>query len=378
MRYSAGWFHTRLAVMKITHIDSRIVRLPADEPLAGGPAGAATRDFVALRVGTDQGLEGVGITFFGGALTGALKAAVDALGGLAVGEDPLRVEAVADKLRAAAVSSGPAGIFTLALAAIDIALWDIKGKALNVPVARLAGGYRDRVPAYASGALMRTFPLDHLVRAAATLVERGFRQMKTQLALPGDTTPGREVERIRRVREAIGPDIDLMCDINQRWDVRQAIAIGRRIEEYHLYWLEDVVAADDYAGLASVASALATPIAAGEYVYGKVPFRHMLEARSVDIVMIDLLRAGGITQWLKIAGMAEAYNLPVVNHLCPEISVHLVAAVPNGLTVEYMPWSLRLFREVPVPQNGELAVPERPGLGLEFDEAALRRYGVNA
>jgi L-alanine-DL-glutamate epimerase-like enolase superfamily enzyme len=202
--------------------------------------------------------------------------------------------------------------------------------------------------------------------------------MKTQLALPGDTTPGREVERIRVIREAIGPDIDLMCDINQRWDVRQAISIGRRIEEYHLFWLEDVVAPDDYAGLASVAAALATPLAGGEYVYGKVPFRHMLEARSVDIVMIDVLRAGGITQWLKIAGMAEAFNLPVVNHLYPEVSVHLVAAIPNGLTVEYMPWSSRLFEEVPVPVNGELAVPEKPGLGLTFDEAALRRYGMNA
>jgi len=365
--------------MKISRIHSQVVRLPVDEPLADGPAApGATRDFVALRVGTDAGVEGLGVTFFGGALTGALKAAVDALGALAIGEDPLRTEAIAQKLRGAAGSSGPGGIFTLALAAIDIALWDIKGKALNVSVATLAGGFRERVPSYASGALMRTFPLDHVARAASRLAEKGFRQMKTQLALPGDTTPGREVERIRVIREAIGPDIDLMCDINQRWDVRQAISIGRRIEEYHLFWLEDVVAPDDYAGLASVAAALATPLAGGEYVYGKVPFRHMLEARSVDIVMIDVLRAGGITQWLKIAGMAEAFNLPVVNHLYPEVSVHLVAAIPNGLTVEYMPWSSRLFEEVPVPVNGELAVPEKPGLGLAFDEAALRRYGMNA
>lgn len=365
--------------MKISRAESRIVRLPADEPLARGPASPhATRDFVTLRLHTDQGLEGVGITYFGGALTGALRFAVDSLAALVIGEDPLRVEAVAERLRAAAGSSGPGGIFTLALAAIDIALWDLKGKALDVPVARLAGGYRERVPTYASGALMRTFPLEHVVRAAPLLVQQGFRQMKTQLALPGDTTPVQEVKRIRLIREAIGPEIDLMCDINQRWDVRQAIAIGRQIEEYRLYWLEDVVAADDYAGLARVASALDTPIAAGEYVYGKVPFRHMLEARSVDIVMIDVLRAGGITQWLKIAGMAEAFNLPVVNHLCPEISVHLVAAVPNGLTVEYMPWSTRLFREVPLPEKGELAVPPRPGLGLEFDEAALARYGAGA
>jgi L-alanine-DL-glutamate epimerase-like enolase superfamily enzyme len=292
--------------------------------------------------------------------------------------DPLRIETIVHKLRGAAGNSGPGGIFTLALAAIDIALWDIKGKAFNLPVARLAGGYRDRVPTYASGALMRHFSLEHLLKAGPRLVEQGFRQMKTQLALPGDTNPEREVERIRLLREAIGVNIDLMCDINQRWDVRQAIAIGSRIEEYHLFWLEDVVAHDDYPGLASVAEALATPIAAGEYVYGLVPFRHMLEARSVDIVMIDVLRAGGITQWLKIAAMAEAFNLPVVNHLYPEISVHLVAAIPHGLTVEYMPWSSKLYEETPVLEDGELLVPAKPGLGLKFDRETIKRYGASA
>ncbi len=363
--------------MKITHVNSRIVRLPADEPLAGGPATAgATRDFVTLTLGTDQGLEGIGFTYFGGALTGALKTAVDALGALAVGENPLRIEALIDKLRAAAAPSGPGGILTLALAAIDIALWDIRGKAFNQPVAALLGGFRDRVPTYASGALMRHFPLAHVEKAAVRLVEKGFRQMKTQLALPGDTNPEREVERIRVMREAIGPQIDLMCDINQRWEVRQAISIGSRVEEFHLFWLEDVTTCDDYDALAAVTAALDTPIAGGEYVYGITPFRHMLEARSVDIVMVDVLRAGGITQWMKIAGMAQAFNLPVVNHLCPEISVHLVAAIPNGLTVEYMPWSGGLFREVPQQQDGLLAVPAKPGLGLEFDPEVFRRHGA--
>ncbi len=365
--------------MKITHVQSQIVRLPADEPLAGGPATPnATRDFVALTLGTDDGLEGIGMTFFGGALTGALKQAVDALGALTVGGDPLQIEAIVAKLRAAAGQSGPAGIFTLALSAIDIALWDIRGKALGQPVSRLIGGHRNKVPTYASGALMRFFPLAHVEKAAVRLKEKGFRQMKTQLALPDPTNPEIEVERIRVVREAVGYEIDLMCDINQRWDVRQAISIGRRVDEYRLFWLEDVVACDDYPGLAAVTEALATPIAAGEYVWGLPPFRHMLEARSVDIVMVDVLRAGGITQWVKIAGMAEAFNLPIVNHLCPEISVHLVAAVPNGLTVEYMPWSGRLFKEVPQAVNGELTVPDKPGLGLEFDRDALKRYGAGA
>jgi len=358
--------------MKVTRIDSQIVQLPIEEPLAGGLPAFAMFDFVAVRVRTDEGLEGIGFTFYGGALTGALKSAIDAFGALVVNEDPLRIEAIVAKLMAAASMAGPAGLFTLALAAIDIALWDIRGKAFGQPLASLVGGRRTKVPAYASGALMRSFSLDRILKAAPVLVEKGFRQMKTQLALPGDTNPVKEVERIRLLREAVGDEIDLMCDINQRWDVRQAISIGQRLEPFGLYWLEDVAAFDDYAGLARVSDALATPTAGGEYAWGIAPFRHMMEARSVDIVMVDVLAAGGITQWLKVAGMAEAFNLPVVSHMFPEVNVHLIAGIPNGLTVEYMPWSMRLFEEVPLPDKGELTVPNRPGLGLSFDRKVVR------
>jgi L-alanine-DL-glutamate epimerase-like enolase superfamily enzyme len=361
--------------MKIKRIQSQIVHLPADEPLAGGPAAKAPREFVTVKLDTDGGIEGIGITFFGAALTATLKNAVEQLGALVIGEDPLRIEAIGQKLRNAAVGAGPAGIFTLAFSAIDMALWDIKGKTLGQSLAMLLGGLRERVPTYASGALMRSFPLEQVLSAAPLLVEKGFRQMKMQLALPGKTTPEHEVERARLIREAVGTDIDLMCDINQRWSVHEAIAIGTRLEDVHLYWLEDVTVHDDYAGLARVAAALATPVAGGEYAYGITPFRHMLEARSVDIVMIDLLRVGGIGNWIKVAGMAEAFNVPVVSHLIPEIHVHLVSAIPNGLTVEYMPWSVRLFDEVPVPENGELAVPVKPGLGLSFSRD-LSRYVV--
>ena len=358
--------------MKITHASTALVSLPHDEPLADGPTTPGSKNFVALKLGTDQGIEGLGFTFFGGALDKALLAAVEAFAALTIGEDPRRIEAIVQKLRTASASAGPAGILTLALSAIDIALWDIKGKVHNQPVANLAGGHRNRINTYASGALMRHFPLAHLEKAAALLKTRGFKQMKTQLARPGDTNPVKEVEHIRVIREAVGYETDLMCDINQRWDVRQAISIGRQVDQYKLFWLEDVTASDDYDGLARVADALDTPVAGGEYVYGIAPFRQMLEARSVDIVMIDVLRAGGITQWLKIAGMAEAFNLPVVSHLAPEIHVHLVSAIPNGLTVEYMPWSSRLWRDVPQPKDGQLTVPQRPGLGLEFDPKVVK------
>jgi L-talarate/galactarate dehydratase len=366
----------RKRTMKVTHVKTRVIQTPADSPLVVGiPVGNATREFVTLELGTDAGIEGIGLTFFGGPLTVALKEAVDALGALTIGANPLHVEAIVAKLRQAASGAGPGGIFTLALSAIDIALWDIKGKALEQPICTLLGGHCDRVPTYASGALMRPHPMDYLSEAGPHLVNMGFKQMKMQLG--AEPTVAREVERVRVLRHVLGDDIDLMCDINQLWDVNQAIDIGRRVEQYHLYWLEDVVAHDDYQGLARVADALTTPIAAGEYHYGIRPFRHMLEARSIDIVMIDLLRAGGITQWMKIAGMAEAFNVPVVSHLIPEIHVHLVAAIPHGLTVEYMPWTLRLYEETPAIEDGKIVVPQKPGLGLKFDAAVLKQYQIS-
>src|ERR1051325_4536514 len=362
--------------MKIKRIASQIARLPVEEPLAGGPDYARSNNlFVTVRLETEDGIEGLGVTFFGGMLSKTLKCAVEQLGELILGADPLQIDAITQKLRSAGASAGPGGVLTLAISAIDMALWDIKGKYFNQPLGAMLGGLRDRVPTYASGALVRAYPIDHLVRAAQRLVESGFRQMKTQLALPGDTSPEKEVERARRVREAAGPNIDLMCDINQRWAVHQAIDIGNRVEDVHFFWLEDVTAPDDYTGLARVADALITPVTGGECLYGITPFRHMIEAHSVDIVMIDLNRVGGISSWMKVAAIAEAFNLPVVSHLLPEVHVHLIAAVPNGLTVEYMPWSFRLFEEVPAPVNGELIVPNKPGLGLEFSRE-IDRYSV--
>ncbi|HEY1796544.1 MAG TPA: mandelate racemase/muconate lactonizing enzyme family protein [Stellaceae bacterium] len=365
--------------MKLTSFRSQILTVPEDEPLAGALETADSfRPIVILTLGTDNGIEGIGVSFYGGALTKTLKSAIDQLCELCVGEDPHRVEAIIKKLRDAAVGAGPGGVFTLALAAIDMALWDIRGKALEQPLWKLLGGARNRIATYASGALRRGLPLDTVVKAAATLKDKGFREMKTQLALPGVTSPAIEVERMVKVREAIGPDIALMCDINQRWRPEQAIDIGKRVEDagVGLFWLEDVTTHDDYAGIARVNAALSTPICGGELVYGIVPFRHMIEARSVDFVMIDLVRAGGVTPWLKIAGMAEAFNLPVVSHVIPEFHAHLIAAVPNGLTVEYMPWMLKLFAETPALDKGALVLSDKPGFGLAFDQNAVQRFAA--
>jgi len=262
------------------------------------------------------------------------------------------------------------------MSAIDIALWDIRGKAFGTPLYRLLGGLRAQVPAYASGALMRTTPIDKIAPAAAALVKKGYKQIKTQMAI-GGLSDAQEIERIRLIREAVGPDIALMVDINQRWKAHEAISIGCRIEDVGLAWLEDPIAATDYQGLAKVADALATPVCAGEYLYGIEPFQQLMRHGSVDIVMIDLLRVGGVTPWMKVAGMAEAFNLPVVSHLLPEIHVHLVAAAPNALVVEYMPWTSRLFENPPIPENGMLNVPKAPGLGLRFAPDLFETYSVS-
>jgi len=229
--------------MKIKRISSQVVRLPVEEPLAGGPAYSRSNNlFVTVRLETEDGIEGLGVTFFGGLLSKTLKCAVEQLGEMMIGADALQIDMLTQKLRTAGASAGPGGILTLAISAIDMALWDIKGKYLGQSLGAMLGGLRNRVPTYASGALVRAYSLDHLLTAAPLLVEKGFRQMKTQLALPGAPTPEKEVERARRVREAVGPDIDLMCDINQRWSVHQAIDIGKRVEDVHFFWLEDVTA----------------------------------------------------------------------------------------------------------------------------------------
>jgi L-alanine-DL-glutamate epimerase-like enolase superfamily enzyme len=361
--------------MRITGQRTLLLALPATEPLAGAvtrPDG--TRPTVLLELQTDAGLEGIGFTFLGAALSPALRAAVEGLAELLVGEDALATEALRAKLIAAAGGAGPGGVFALALAAVDIALWDLRGKAAELPLWRLLGAPAAPVPTYASGALMRELPLDRALAAAETLMTQGFSAVKMQLALPSPTSPALELDRARRIRDVVGGDVRLMCDINQRWRPDEAMAMGRSLEEIGFFWIEDIAPAADPVALGRIATALGTPLASGEYLYGLGEFRTLLEAGGADIVMIDPFRAGGITGWLRTAALAEAHGLPVVSHLAPEIQVHLVPAIPNGLIVEFMPWSVAMFEEVPWPRAGMLELPQGPGLGLRLDRRAIERY----
>src|SRR6185437_4910419 len=216
--------------MKITGYEAIALKVLEDDPLANMPEEAGrTRPAVCLRLRTDNGIEGIGVTLYGRMMK-TLHTAVDELAALTVGEDPMRIEAIIAKLRANSGDAGPGGIFTLALSAIDPALW------------KLLGGHRDRVATYASGSLRRGLTDKQTQQAAETLLKKGFVEMKTQMGLLGNPTPADEVRRVKMIRDVIGPDIKLMCDINQRWRPEQAIDIGHRVEEagVGLFWLEDV------------------------------------------------------------------------------------------------------------------------------------------
>ena len=360
--------------MKIKNFETKVVAVPRDEgPLTGGMGNKA--EFVTIKINTEDGLTGIGYAgFVSSLMIKALKESVDALLQSIVGMDPRNVELINKHLRDLAGGGAPAGLVTRSVSAIDVALWDLKGKQSGEPVHRLLGGYRDTVPTYASGYLWRNYDLDKLESTSADLVSQGFKAMKFRMG--AENSADKELARARVIRETVGDAVTLMVDINQGWDINTSISIGKELANYNLYWLEDPINHQDFEGMAKIADSLDTPIAAGEYHYGIEPFRTQLERRSIDIVMVDLLRVGGITQWMKVAHMAEAFNLPVVSHLATEVLVHCVAACPNGLTVEHMPWTFELFTTEPTVVDGELVLPSSPGLGIEFDEDKISHYQV--
>jgi L-alanine-DL-glutamate epimerase-like enolase superfamily enzyme len=348
-----------MPVMKITGVRTHVVRVGFDESITG--------IHIVLRLQTDAGLEGISyITRLHDAAPAALKV-LQIFVERIVGMDPLAPEAITDRLM---LRGRPLPWFEArAASAIDVALWDIRGKAAGQPVFKLMGGFRNRVPCYASWRVEPNDDLDKVARSAERHVQNGFTAMKCHL---GRESLPKAVEHMRVLREAVGPDVDIMVDVNQFWSVKQAIAYTRALAPYQPYWLEDATSNVDFAGLRQISEALDIPTCAGETYYSIAAFRPLVEGRCVDIVMVD--QDLGLSGALKVAHLAEIYGLKVVPHLATEILAHVIAAVPNGLTVEYYPWAVPLFREVPAVEKGELVLSERPGLGLELDEEALARY----
>lgn len=359
--------------MKISKMRTVALSIPLDRPFKGVRQQPRERiNPVIVQLTADDGLEAFGLAFaWNDRQVKSLKASVEDLEEIVIGQDVFRWAKVWQRLYDGTRHMGHHGYGIYALATIDTALWVLRAKALGMPLAHLLGGFRERVPVYVSHLLFRNWSLDELQRDAASLVEQGFRAMKMNM---GDKPFKVELERLKAVREAVGEDIEIMIDVNWAWTVADTIRIGREIESYNVYWLEDPLASDDPDQLAQVADALDVPIADGETYCTKYEFRQLIEKRAADILIVDLQRVGGITEWIKVATMAQAWNLPVASHIFHDFSVHLVAAIPNGLIVEYMPWWDVIYQVPPQVKDGYMEIPKIPGLGLELDAEALKKY----
>jgi L-alanine-DL-glutamate epimerase-like enolase superfamily enzyme len=268
---------------------------------------------------------------------------------------------------------GHKGVTIFGLAAIDWACWDIRGRAQGMSVGRMLGRARDRVPAYASGGLWASMSIDELQAEAKGFVAEGFKAVKMRIGLPEIAV---DLERVAAVREAIGASIGLMVDANQGLTVNHAIRLGRGLEKYNLVWFEEPVQAYDLAGSARVAAALDTPIASGETEYARYGFQDMLERGSADILMPDLERVGGVSEWLKVANMAAALDIPVSPHIFTEHSLQLCAVAANVHYTEHMPWFTELFQERMEMVDGDIIIPDRPGMGFSFNPDAVARFAV--
>ena len=360
--------------MKITRLRTEVVHLPIDPPILTAILGSIrSADCVLTFLETDAGLVGEGLVFsINNRRLGVIAEMIRNLEDLVVGLDPR----LGGTLNAAAWKElnflGYEGVSIVGLAAVDNALWDLRGKAAGLNVAHLIGACRPAVPTYASGGLWLGSSIDELQKEAAGFVARGFRAVKTRV---GPTEPEKMVARVAAVREAVGPDIGIMVDANQQMSVKQAIRIGRMMEELDLTWFEEPVICHDHEGEAAIAAALDTPLASGETVYTHRGVLAMLEAHAADVIMPDLQRMGGPTEFLKAGHLCEAFHVPCASHLFPEMSLALLAALPGGYYLEHMPWFETIYRErIELDAQGNAVVPDRPGWGFSFDPAAIARY----
>jgi L-alanine-DL-glutamate epimerase-like enolase superfamily enzyme len=357
--------------MKITAVVVHRLSVPLPRPVRTARHDHAHADTVAVELRTDAGLVGSGYCFaFGARRARALAELVEDLAECYVGRAPAPQARHAEAWRAMNFI-GHAGLSLIALSALDTACWDLAARAANQPLFRYLGGDRTRVPTYASSGLWIDYSVDALLREAEEFVKQGHRAMKLRV---GRADPEEDVERVRIVRDAMGNDAALLADVNQGWDEATAIRIGRRLEEHDLYWLEEPLPYDDLAGCARVAAALDMRIATGETDYGSAAMKRHLEARAADVLMPDLQRMGGPTEFLRAAALCQAWQQPVSSHLFSETSAHLLAAVPNALILEHMGWWQPLFTEPLSIEGGCVVLSERPGIGVELSPDALKRF----
>jgi len=358
--------------MKIASIVVHRLSVPLPRPLRTSIHHHTHADTVLVEMRADAGAIGSGYCFaFGPHRAAALHALVLDLLPLYEGQDPAGVRGHFAAAWRAMNFMGHAGAAMMALAALDVACWDLAAQAAGLPLSRYLGGTADRVPTYASSGLWIDYSIDELVKEADRFLAQGHRAMKMRI---GRASSAEDVERVRRVREALGPDVKLLVDVNQGWDEPTAIRVGRELEPLDVFWLEEPLPYEDLEGCARVAAALTMRVATGETDYGSLAMKRHLDLRAADVLMPDLQRMGGVTEFMKTAALCEAYHQPVSSHLFTEASCHLLAASPNALILEHMSWWQELYVERLAVVEGCVVVPDRPGIGLALDQKALARF----
>ncbi|WP_188196301.1 L-talarate/galactarate dehydratase [Nonomuraea sp. SYSU D8015] len=351
------------------------VYLPLDTPvsdakvLTGRQRPMTEIAFLFAEIGTEQGHEGIGFGYSKRAGGPGQYAHAKEIANDLVGEDPNDIARLWDKLCWAGASVGRSGLAVQAIAALDIALWDMKAKRAGLPLAKLLGAHRDSVRCYNTSGGFLHAPIEQVLDNATAALERGIAGIKIKVGQP-DTRA--DLARVKAVREHLGDAVPLMVDANQQWDRPTAARMGRALEEYGLVWIEEPLDAYDHSGHAALAAALDTPIATGEMLTSVAEHAELIRASGADIIQPDAPRIGGITPFVRLAALAEHERLQLAPHFAMEIHLHLAAAYAMEPWVEHFEWLEPLFNERLEIRDGRMLVPRRPGLGVTMSEQAVK------
>lgn len=357
---------------RIARIETGFYRVPLPVVLTDSTHGEMKAfELITARVRDADGAEGVGYTYTVGR-NGAATAAILAqeIPEILAGEDADRIERIWEKLWWALHYGGRGGPTVLAISALDTALWDLKARRANLPLWNLLGGHDPRVPCYAGGIDLE-LPLDDLLRQTDGNLEKGFRAIKMKIGRP---RLGEDVARVAAMRKHLGEGFPLMVDANMKWTVDVAIRAARALQPFDLVWLEEPIVPDDVAGHARVVREGGMPIAAGENLRTLWEFKQLIATGGVTYPEPDVTNCGGVTPFMKIARLAEAFNLPVTSHGAHDVTVHLLAACPNRSYLEAHGFGLDHYIAEPLRlENGFAVAPDRPGHGIAFDWPGLEK-----
>lgn len=355
----------------IDAITTHHISLPLERELRTAIHRIRSIENVLVEISAD-GLRGIGYAFtFNQAQANAVRHMVHDLAGLLAGTDERSIRAHFAAMTMQLNFTGDAGVGMLALSALDTALWDLHARRAGMPLFRLLGGDRTTLPVYATGG-WTSYPVEQLVEEGVAYRDQGYRNYKIKIGMPDWRD---DVERVHRLRSAVGDGLAIQVDANQAWNRVDALNAGRAFEEAGVYWYEEPVAAADIGGSAELARVLDVPIATGETVHGLHGFRPLVEGGAADVLMPDVMRVGGVTGFLDVAGFAAAHHQIVSSHTFTEVSAHIMASVPNGTLVEYIPgWWDRMFADAPVVRDGDIHLSERPGLGFTFADDAVKEF----